>query len=92
MKAVSVVVTGNVQGVYFRDTCRQVARRHSVRGWVRNREDGSVEAVFAGSDDAVDALVDWSRIGPDAAVVESVVTEPLVQFDQSDLPAEFEVR
>jgi acylphosphatase len=92
MKAVSVVVTGKVQGVYFRDSCRRIARRHAVRGWVRNREDGSVEAVFAGPADAVDAVVDWCHAGPDAAAVESVITEPLVHFDQTDLPDGFEVR
>jgi acylphosphatase len=67
-----VVVSGEVQGVYFRDTCRREATAHHVNGWVRNRPDGSVEAVFEGSPDAVDHLVEWARHGPPTAVVEAV--------------------
>ena len=70
-----VLVSGRVQGVFFRDTCRQVAERHGVSGWVRNLPDGRVEAVFEGPEADVGYLVDWSRQGPRAAVVEDVRTE-----------------
>ena len=71
-----VVVTGRVQGVFFRDSTAQEARRHGVAGWVANRSDGSVEAVFEGDPDAVAALVAWTRHGPEhARVDESAVTE-----------------
>jgi len=69
-----VVVSGDVQGVYFRDTCRQVATENRVSGWVRNRRDGSVEAAFEGSPDAVDRLVEWARLGPPTALVDTVDT------------------
>jgi acylphosphatase len=67
-----VVVRGNVQGVFFRDSCRQKARSRGVAGWVTNRPDGAVEAVFEGDPDAVQALVDWCGDGPRGADVESV--------------------
>ena len=69
-----MVVSGDVQGVYFRDTCRRVATENRVSGWVRNRRDGSVEAAFEGSPDAVDRLVEWSRLGPPTALVDTVDT------------------
>lgn len=66
-----VVVTGRVQGVFFRDSTRREARRRRVAGWVTNRPDGSVEAVFEGEPDAVEAVVAWTRRGPVRARVES---------------------
>ena len=67
-----VVVDGYVQGVFFRDSCQREAARVGVAGWVRNRNDGAVEAVFEGADDAVDAMVRWCRTGPPRARVERV--------------------
>ena len=69
-----MVVSGDVHGVYFRDTCRRVAAENRVSGWVRNRRDGSVEAAFEGSPDAVARLVDWARVGPPTALVDAVDT------------------
>jgi acylphosphatase len=71
-----VVVSGQVQGVFFRDSCRREAARAGVAGWVRNCPDGTVEAVFEGPPDAVSAMIAWSRRGPAHAVVDDVrVTE-----------------
>ncbi len=67
-----VVVTGLVQGVWFRESCRREAERLGVHGWVRNRADGSVEGVFEGDDEAVDRLVEWCRVGPPQAIVAHV--------------------
>lgn len=64
-----VVAHGRVQGVFFRDTCRRQASAHRVSGWVINREDGAVEAVFEGEPSAVQAMVDWARSGPAQAYV-----------------------
>jgi acylphosphatase len=64
-----VVVSGTVQGVFFRDTCRRVAVTHRVAGWVRNLPDGRVEAVFEGAAEPVQRLVDWARRGPEQASV-----------------------
>jgi acylphosphatase len=71
-----VVVHGRVQGVFFRDSTRQQAEKAGVAGWVSNREDGTVEAVFEGDEDAVARILDWVREGPGHADVERVdVTE-----------------
>jgi acylphosphatase len=67
-----VVVTGQVQAVFFRDSTRREARRLGVSGWVRNRHDGAVEAVFEGEPDAVAELVLWCRDGPRHAQVEDL--------------------
>ena len=67
-----VIVRGSVQGVFFRDSTRRLAQRHGVSGWVANRADGAVEAVFEGEADAVERLVAFSRKGPRGAQVESV--------------------
>ena len=67
-----VVVRGYVQGVFFRDSCRREASSRGVAGWVSNRHDGAVEAVFEGDPDAVAAMVDWCSRGPRGADVESV--------------------
>jgi acylphosphatase len=71
-----VIVRGLVQGVFFRDSTRRLAQRHGVSGWIANRGDGAVEAVFEGEADAVERLITFSRQGPRGAQVESVdVTE-----------------
>ena len=67
-----VTVRGRVQGVFFRDTTRRMAESRGVSGWIRNNPDGSVEAAFEGSDDAVEAMVGFAREGPRGAVVEGV--------------------
>jgi acylphosphatase len=67
-----VVVHGSVQGVFFRDSCRREARSRGVAGWVTNRHDGAVEAVFEGEPDAVATMVDWCSSGPRGADVDSV--------------------
>lgn len=67
-----VVVHGTVQGVFFRASCQREAAGRGVAGWVSNRPDGAVEAVFEGEDAAVETLVEWCRQGPPHAAVESV--------------------
>jgi acylphosphatase len=69
-----VVVHGYVQGVFFRDTTRREAQRLGVTGWVANRRDGAVEAVFEGAPEDVEAMVELSRRGPRGAAVERVET------------------
>ena len=71
-----VVVHGRVQGVFFRETARRRARRAGVAGWVRNNEDGSVEAVFSGSPDVVAEMLERCKDGPpDARVTVVIVTD-----------------
>ncbi|HEX6827343.1 MAG TPA: acylphosphatase [Burkholderiales bacterium] len=65
-------IIGRVQGVWYRESMRIEAERLGITGWVRNRRDGSVEAVVQGSAGAVDAIVAWARRGPDYAQVTDV--------------------
>lgn len=67
-----VVVTGDVQGVYFRDTCRMTANELGAAGWVRNRPDGRVEAVFEGAEEAVERMVAWAHEGSPLSIVDRV--------------------
>ena len=72
MKRVRVFVEGRVQGVVFREHTRRTAAILGVKGFVRNLDDGRVEAVFEGSGRAVDEAVEWVRTGPPLAVVDHV--------------------
>lgn len=74
-----VVAHGNVQGVFFRDSTRREAERRGVAGWAENLSDGTVSAVFEGSEEAVEAMVEFVRRGPGHSTVDSVdvaVEEP----------------
>ena len=71
-KTVHVLISGNVQGVWFRAWTVQEAQVRGLDGWVRNRRDGDVEAVFAGPADKVDDMIRACHRGPEAARVSNV--------------------
>jgi len=68
-----VIVSGRVQGVFFRDSCRSTARGFGIRGWVRNRSEGTLELVAEGPRERVDQFLDWCRQGPPRAQVTGIV-------------------
>ena len=68
-------IHGLVQGVYFRESLCREAKARSITGWVRNRRDGSVEALLQGGGMAVETLIAWCRVGPGSARVERVEIE-----------------
>jgi acylphosphatase len=70
-----VFVTGKVQGVFFRANTRDTARERGVDGWVKNLDDGRVEAVFEGDEETVEAMVEWCHTGSPQARVEGVEAE-----------------
>jgi len=79
-------ISGLVQGVGFRYSMQCEARRLGLTGWVRNRRDGTVEAVLDGPAAAVDAMLDWSRHGPAAARVQDVsITDTAGHFPEFEL-------
>ena len=86
MKIVRVIIAGRVQGVGYRDWTQAVARQLGLRGWVRNRVDETVEAVFAGDAGTVDRMVAACRRGPSLARVGSVDVLPA---DSVDIPGGF---
>ena len=71
-----LVIHGRVQGVFFRDSMRREAENLSVSGWVRNRDDGTVEAVVCGEPVAVEAIVRWAHHGPPHAQVKHIEITP----------------
>ena len=75
-QALRLLVRGDVQGVFFRASCRREAERLGVRGWVRNRGDGSVEALLVGPPAALEQLVRWAHHGPPRASVTTVEATP----------------
>ncbi|HSG91638.1 MAG TPA: acylphosphatase [Pseudomonadales bacterium] len=83
------VVSGRVQGVGFRASLARRARDLEVRGWVRNRDDGSVEFLAVGAPSAVEALLAWAHDGPAGARVDGLVRLPAAA---GPAPDDFEVR
>lgn len=83
-----VLVSGRVQGVFYRASCAEQARAAGLAGWVRNLPDGRVEAMFEGDDDAVERLVTWCRSGPPRAAVTDVQVEDV----EPDGASAFDVR
>jgi acylphosphatase len=86
MIARRLTISGQVQGVGVRYALADEARARNLRGWVRNRRDGSVEAVVAGPEGDVEAVIAWARHGPPAAQVTRVAVEPA-----ATVAAEFEI-
>jgi len=83
-----VFVSGTVQGVYYRANTRDAAREYGVDGWVRNLEDGRVEAVFEGQDGDVESVMEWCHEGSPRARVEDVT----VEYEDPEGLSGFEVR
>lgn len=86
---VELRITGRVQGVYYRASCAEAARQLGLVGWVRNVDDGSVEAVAEGPHEALESFLAWCRRGPPAARVDDVEVRTLAPEGQFD---SFEVR
>ncbi len=88
-KRAHVYISGRVQGVFFRMSAAEEARRLGLSGWVRNRMDGRVEAVFEGEAQAVERMLQWCRQGPPHAHVDTVLD---VSGEKPEGLAGFEVR
>lgn len=82
-----LVITGHVQGVWFRGSMVAKAQELGVTGWVRNRRDGSVEAVVAGTPEQLAAIMNWARRGPPGARVDHVAVE-MAQGDFTEFTQE----
>ncbi|MDH5658843.1 MAG: acylphosphatase [Nitrosopumilus sp.] len=69
---IRLFVTGKVQGVFFRQTLKVMAKKNNIFGWVKNLKDGRVEAVLEGDEDEINILVEWAHKGPANARVEKI--------------------
>lgn len=81
---VHLIISGEVQGVFFRASAQEKARALGLTGWVKNRKDGRVELVAQGDEDTLDELVNWCHHGPEDAFVQ------LVEMEWTDIEQEFE--
>lgn len=87
-RRVRIFVTGKVQGVFFRQALKVMAKKNDILGWVRNLKDGRVEAVLEGNEDGLDRIIEWAHGGPANARVEDVEIrneEPLGEFTTFDV-------
>ena len=82
-----LIISGKVQGVYYRASMVEEAQRLGVKGWVRNRRDGTVEAQLQGDGESVALLIAWARKGPPSARVSNVLVELAEAGDYSDFQA-----
>jgi acylphosphatase len=87
MHAVRLRISGRVQGVGYRTWALQTARRLDLRGWVRNRADGTVEALVVGGEPAVAAMIEACRRGPRTAAVEDVAVSEVEDDGSADFTA-----
>ncbi len=83
MPAVHLIIKGKVQGVFYRATAKKKAKELNITGWIKNNEDGDVEAVASGEESALQVFMNWCKQGPENAMVENVMIRKInnVNFD-----------
>ncbi|MFH1638602.1 MAG: acylphosphatase [Candidatus Woesearchaeota archaeon] len=89
MKRVRVIISGNVQGVFFRAGIKKQANMLDINGFVKNKEDGTVEAIFEGDDDDIDEIIEFCKEGPRGAQIDDVEVEEEEYKEEFE---DFEVR
>jgi len=77
MPTVHLIVSGKVQGVFFRATAKDVADEIGITGWVKNAEDGNVEIIANGNDEQLQKFIDWCKKGPPKAIVTDIKIAPV---------------
>jgi acylphosphatase len=87
MKSVHLKISGKVQGVFFRAKAKEIAEIHKISGWIRNTDDGKVEAFVSGEDQALEAFIVWCKQGPEKAKVKDV----LVNYMEIEIFDKFKV-
>ncbi|MEO9020654.1 MAG: acylphosphatase [Ginsengibacter sp.] len=81
MKTVHLLISGKVQGVFFRETSRRMAEKLNIKGWIKNTEDGKVEVLITGQEKKIEEFVKWCRKGPEKARVDDVNVSDQPTFD-----------
>lgn len=88
METVHLLLSGKVQGVFFRGSSKNVAQKLNITGWIKNRNDQKVEAMISGEEKDVQAFINWCKFGPDRAQVEEVI----VSKKESTFFKKFEIK
>ena len=87
MPTIHLLVKGEVQGVFFRATAKKIADKLNLTGWIKNTNDGDVEAIATGDQQQLDEFINWCRKGPERAEVEEVIVtqEKETSFDDFEV-------
>ncbi|MEO8721189.1 MAG: acylphosphatase [Ginsengibacter sp.] len=87
METVHLLISGKVQGVFFRESAKKIAQNLNITGWIKNREDAKVEAVISGNEDAVNDFISWTKSGPERASVDEVIIQkkPATPFESFEI-------
>ena len=87
MKTVHLLISGKVQGVFFRETSRKVAEKLNIKGWIKNTHDERVEALITGEENDVNNFIKWYKTGPERAKVKEVIVskEPEIFFEEFEV-------
>ena len=87
METVHLLISGKVQGVFFRDSSKKIAQRLNITGWIKNRQDDKVEAMISGEEKNLNAFIDWCKSGPERAKVEEVIvsTKEKTYFEKFEI-------
>ncbi|MEO6838998.1 MAG: acylphosphatase [Ginsengibacter sp.] len=87
METVHLLITGKVQGVFFRETSRKMAEKLNIKGWIKNTTDDKVEAMITGEEMNLEEFIKWCKVGPERADVEEVKIskEPLSNFEKFEV-------
>jgi acylphosphatase len=87
MQTVRLIISGEVQGVFFRASAKEVARKYEITGWIKNTEDGNVEAMIYGQENKVKNFIEWCKTGPEKAKVENVIIHhlPEIKFNHFEV-------
>lgn len=84
MPTVQLLIKGEVQGVFYRATARQIATRIGITGWIKNTREGNVEATVSGTEEQLQKFISWCKKGPEKAVVDEVLVSKKeeIPFDE----------
>jgi acylphosphatase len=87
MQTVHLVITGKVQGVFFRSAAKEVAAKYEITGWIKNTIDNKVEAMIYGQSNKINDFIDWCKTGPEKAKVEEVIIShlPEIKFNKFEI-------
>lgn len=84
MKTIHLLIKGKVQGVFFRATAKKVAEELNIKGWIKNTEDGDVEAIVSGDEKQLEEFIQWCKQGPEKAEVQEVIVTPQEEITFND--------